>query len=476
LNFRRTDYFLWLHKPLNFSGIVDSCYNPAMTNPLFNRVEESAIPISELNRRARALLENSFSPLWVSGEISNLTQHASGHWYFSLKDEKAQVRCVMFRHRNQHLDFAPKAGMQVEARVLVSLYEPRGDFQLNVETLRPGGLGALYEAFAKLKARLEAEGLFDVARKRVLPAFPRQIGIITSPYAAALRDVLATLKRRMPTIPVVLYPTPVQGKGASLQIAQAIKTAGMRKECDVLILCRGGGSIEDLREFNEEVVARALVASPIPIICGVGHETDFTIADFAASQRAPTPTAAAELASPNRSELAQRLAAIANRLVHHAARTVETRMQHLDHLAKRLVHPGQRIQHQAGQLAHLRQRLQRAAQYGQGARAWKIQQLQDRIHRAQPNLTPLEQTRAHYATRLALVMSHHLVSAKQNIAGLAANLAHLNPQSTLERGYSIARDEQGRVVRDSGAIQVGSSVELTFAVGTAATKIISISS
>jgi exodeoxyribonuclease VII large subunit len=463
------------NKHQNFSAIVDSCYNPAMTNPLFNRVEEQAIPISELNRRARALLENSFSPLWVSGEISNLTQHTSGHWYFSLKDEKAQVRCVMFRHRNQYLDFAPKQGMQVEARVLVSLYEPRGDFQLNVESMRPGGLGVLYEAFAKLKTKLEAEGLFDAAHKRPLPSFPRQIGIITSPHAAALRDVLTTLKRRMPAIPVVLYPAPVQGKGASLQIVQAIKTAGKRQECDVLILCRGGGSIEDLWEFNEEIVARAIVESPIPIICGVGHETDFTIADFAASQRAPTPTAAAELASPNRIDLAQRLAAMANRLAQHAARTLETRMQHLDHLAKRLVHPGERIRHQGTQLEHLRQRLQRAAQYGQEMRGWKTQQLCDRLSNARPALAPLEQRRAHSATRLALVMGNRLASAKQEFSRLSASLSLLNPQSTLERGYSIARDEQGRIVRDSGTIKIGEGVELTFAVGTAQTKVTAVS-
>ena len=444
-----------------------------MTNPLFNRVEEQAIPISELNRRARALLENSFSPLWVSGEISNLTQHASGHWYFSLKDEKAQVRCVMFRHRNQYLDFAPKEGMQVEARVLVSLYEARGDFQLNVETMRPGGLGALYAAFAKLKAKLEAEGLFDPARKRELPAFPRQIGIITSPHAAALRDVLTTLKRRMPAIPVVLYPTPVQGKGASLQIVQAIKTAGTRNECDVLILCRGGGSIEDLWEFNEEIVARAMVESPLPIVCGVGHETDFTVADFAADRRAPTPTAAAELASPNRADLAQRLEAIAHRMARHITRTLETRMQHLDHLSKRLVHPGERIKHQRAQLEHLTQRLQRALQHGLETQGWKVKQLTDRLANAQPHLALFAQRRAHLATRLTLVMDNRLAFANQEIARLSASLSHLNPQSILERGYNIARDAHGRIVQNSSAIEVGSEVDLTFAVGTAKTKVVS---
>jgi len=462
-----------VQKHRNFSGIVDSCYNPAMVDPLFTRVEEQAITVSALNSRARALLENAFAPLWVSGEISNLTQHTSGHWYFSLKDEKAQVRCVMFRHRNQYLDFAPKAGMQVEARVLVSLYEPRGDFQLNVESLRPGGLGALYAAFAKLKAKLEAEGLFDAARKRALPVFPRQIGLITSPQAAALRDVLATLKRRMPSIPIVLYPTPVQGKGAHLQIVQAIKAAGGRKECDVLILCRGGGSIEDLWEFNEESVARAMAASPIPIVCGVGHETDFTIADFAADQRAPTPTAAAELASPNRADLLHRLETLANRTQHHITRTLETRMQHLDHLAKRLVHPGERLRHQRSQLAHLTQRLQRALGHGLESQNWKVKQLTGRLANAQPNLTPLEQRRAHFTTRLTLAMGNRLAFANHSIARLSANLSHLNPRSILERGYSIARDAQGRIVKDSGAIEVGSVLGLTFAAGAAKTKVVS---
>ena len=442
-----------------------------MTNPLFNRVSEAAIPISELNRRARALLENSFSPLWVSGEISNLTQHASGHWYFSLKDEKAQVRCVMFRHRNQYLDFAPKQGMQVEARVLVSLYEPRGDFQLNVENMRPGGLGALYEAFAQLKIKLEGEGVFDTARKHALPSFPQQIGLITSPHAAALRDVLSTLQRRMPSIPIVLYPTPVQGKGAHVQIVQAIQAANRRAECQILILCRGGGSIEDLWEFNEEAVARAIAASRIPIISGVGHETDFTIADFAADQRAATPTAAAELASPNRAELGQRLQALQQRLGYHLTRTLETRMQLLDHLAKRLTHPGQRLQHQNQQLTHLRQRLQRAARHRLDTQVWQLKQLNERLANAQPDLVPLAQRCAHFNTRLALVMKNRLAEAHQTQARLAAHLQHLNPQAILQRGFSITRDAQGNIVRDSSALALGSHVDLSFAVGSANAQI-----
>jgi exodeoxyribonuclease VII large subunit len=434
---------------------------------------DQAIPVSELNRRARALLENNFPPLWVSGEVSNLTKHSSGHWYFSLKDEKAQVRCVMFRHRNQYLDFQVKEGMQVEARVNVSLYEPRGDFQLNVESMRPGGLGALYEAFAKLKTKLEAEGLFAEERKKLLPMFPRQIGIITSPQAAALRDVLTTLKRRMPSVPVVLYPTPVQGRGACLNIARAIATAGKRKECDVLILCRGGGSIEDLWEFNEEIVARAIADSPIPIVSGVGHETDFTIADFVADVRAPTPTGAAELASPNRADLAHKVDVYADRLSRQMLRTIESHMQHLDHLAKRLVHPGERLRHQAAQIGQFKQRLMQAAERGMENRRWRLQQLRSELFSARPETTRLQQARAHLGTRLNLAMNQQLKQARQVVANLTTHLAHLNPQAVLERGYSIVRDETGQVVRNSGAVEVGSELGVTFAVGAVKTKVVS---
>ncbi|MEK9940272.1 MAG: exodeoxyribonuclease VII large subunit, partial [Methylotenera sp.] len=263
--------------------------------------------VSELNRLARSILEQSFPLFWVSGEISNLTRAASGHWYFSLKDSTAQVRCVMFKGRNSYIDFIPREGDKIEARCTVTLYEARGDFQLTVEFIQRAGLGALFEAFEKLKNKLGLEGLFDVANKKPIPAHPKQIGIVTSADAAALRDVLTTLKRRMPNIPVVIYPTPVQGKGAAELIANAIHTANQRAECDVLIICRGGGSIEDLWQFNEEIVARAIAQSNIPTISGVGHETDFTIADFVADMRAATPTAAAELAAPARDSLLQGL-------------------------------------------------------------------------------------------------------------------------------------------------------------------------
>ncbi|MCG9063437.1 exodeoxyribonuclease VII large subunit, partial [Laribacter hongkongensis] len=254
-------------------------------------IQNNIISVSELNRIARELLETAIPPVWISGEISNLTLAASGHAYFSLKDERAQIRAVMFRNRLSQLGFRPKEGLRVEVRGTVSLYEARGDYQINVSQMQEAGLGALYAAFEALKTRLAAEGLFDNQLKRPLPAHPKVIGIVTSLQAAALRDVLTTLRRRAPQIPVVLYPTQVQGDTAPAQIVAAIEAASRRQDADVLIVCRGGGSIEDLWAFNDEQVARAIRACRLPVISGVGHETDFTIADFAADVRAPTPTA-----------------------------------------------------------------------------------------------------------------------------------------------------------------------------------------
>jgi exodeoxyribonuclease VII large subunit len=261
---------------------------------------EVVVPVSALNRAIGTMLERSFPLVWVAGEVSNFTRAASGHWYFSIKDAQAQMRCVMFRGRAQYAEFTPREGDRIEVRALVTMYEPRGELQLNVEAVRRTGQGRLYEAFLKLKAQLEAEGLFAAERKRALPAHPRAIGIVTSLQAAALRDVLTTLSRRAPHIPVIVYPAPVQGVGVSAKLADMVDAANARREVDVLIVCRGGGSIEDLWAFNEEVLARAIAESAIPVVSGVGHETDFTIADFAADVRAPTPTGAAELVSPQR--------------------------------------------------------------------------------------------------------------------------------------------------------------------------------
>jgi exodeoxyribonuclease VII large subunit len=405
--------------------------------------------VSDLTRATKHLLESELPLLWVRGEISNFTRAASGHWYFSLKDEQAQVRCVMFRHKSQYLDWQPQNGMQVEVLGLATLYEARGDFQLTLEQMRPAGLGALYEAFERLKQKLESEGLFDAARKRALPSMPRQIGIVTSLQAAALRDVLATLAKRMPGMPVVLYPAPVQGEGAAQKIAQAIKLANERAECDVLIVCRGGGSIEDLWAFNEEMVARAIAASSIPVVSGVGHETDFTIADFVADERAPTPTAAAQLVAPDRTELLQRLRHAAQRLAHSGLRRFERAMQQLDFLQRRLVHPAQRIQQQAQHLG----------------------QLQQRLRMARPDLARLGMRQAELLRRLHSAMQRMLENHDVHLRSMQQHLSHLDPQQVLARGYSMVRDEQGIIVTDSTMLPLGERLDIAFAKGWARAEV-----
>ena len=380
------------------------------------------LTVSQLLRSVRDALERRFPLAWVGGELSNLSRAPSGHLYFSLKDAAAQVDCVMFRSRAAALDWQPRDGMGVEARALVTLYEPRGRFQLTVEALRPAGMGPLYERFLRLKERLGAEGLFDAALKRALPRYPRCIGVVTSRSAAALRDVLTTLARRNAALPVVVYPAPVQGPGAAAQLAAALARANARAECDVLLLVRGGGSIEDLWQFNEEALARALRASRIPVVVGVGHETDFTIADFAADQRAATPTAAAELASPSREELLKQLAECARCLSREIRRRVGYAAQAVDSCARRLVHPAQRL----------------------SARRERIGQLR---------------------ARLAFGVTHNLHAAQARLARAQAALGGLDPVSVLGRGYSITRNAAGAVLRDAAAARRGELIRTTLARG-----------
>jgi exodeoxyribonuclease VII large subunit len=384
--------------------------------------------VTELNRRVRTLLENQFEMLWVTGELSNVKPATSGHWYFCLKDEAASIDCVMYRSRAQFLDFRPENGLRVELRARVTLYEPRGSYQLAVDELRRAGRGALHEAFEKLKAKLAADGLFDPDRKRPLPAFPRAIGIVTSREAAALRDVLTVLRRRSPMTPVILYPAPVQGEGAGSQIARAIRIAGERQDADVLIVCRGGGSLEDLWAFNEEVVARAIDACPIPVVSGVGHETDFTIADFVADLRAPTPTAAAAVASPDREALCESLAALKRRMARDLRRQMETRAQRLDSLARRLLTPSQRIERQSRELAALARRMSIAARRG-------------------------------------------LADGTRHLASLRTALTHLDPTRVLARGYSIVRDPDGHVRRSSTGLAPGAELDVTFGEGGASVTV-----
>ncbi|MEW6690797.1 MAG: exodeoxyribonuclease VII large subunit [Pseudomonadota bacterium] len=387
------------------------------------------LSVSQLLKSARDLLERRFPLQWIAGEISGLRPAPSGHLYFVLKDAQAQVDCVMFRSRAASLDWEPKDGMQVEARALVTLYEPRGRFQLMVEAMRRAGLGPLYEKFLKLKDRLEREGLFDPVAKRPVPEHPKRIGVVTSLAAAALRDVLTTLARRNPAIPVIVYPAPVQGEGAAARLAQALATASARAECDVLLLVRGGGSIEDLWQFNEEAVARAIRASKIPVVVGVGHETDFTIADFAADRRAPTPTAAAELVSPSREALLGRLADLAVRVSREATRKMEYAMQTVDALAKRLVHPAERLRNSWRDLQHLAVRLSAAV-------ARRLEQFLGRVKEAR--------------------------------AGLSA----FDHPALLARGYSVTRNAKGEILRDAARIADGEIIGTELAKGRVESKVL----
>lgn len=386
------------------------------------------LSVSELNRLVGEVLTQTFPLMWISGEISNFTRAASGHWYFSLKDANAQVRCVMFKGRNNYVDFDLREGDHVEARANISFYEPRGDFQLNVEFIRKAGLGALFEAFEKLKSKLALEGLFDAASKRAIPRFPHAIGIVTSPNAAALRDVLTTLKRRNPNIRVIIYPTPVQGKGVAESIAKAIRTASARNEVDTLIICRGGGSIEDLWQFNEEIVARAVAECAIPTISGIGHETDFSICDFVADARAATPTAAAELASVDLQALQAYITQLWHRLERRMNTGLQANSQKLDFLARRLISPQQRITLQKTQIDALGRRMD---------------------------------------TGLQSILKTH----QQYLLNLQNSLNQLNPQNVLARGYALARLPDGTIIRDSQQTRIGELIEITLHRGSLTTNI-----
>lgn len=425
------------------------------------------LAVSALNQAVARLLERSFPLIWVGGEISNFTRAASGHWYFTLKDSAAQVRAVMFKGRAQLAGFTPREGDKVEVRTLVTLYAPRGDYQLNVEAIRRAGVGNLYEAFLQLKAKLEAEGLFAPERKRAIPAFARCIGIVTSLQAAALRDVLTTLQRRAPHIRVIIYPTPVQGEGAALKIAQAIATAAARAECDVLLVCRGGGSIEDLWSFNDETVARTIAASPMPVISGVGHETDFTIADFAADLRAPTPTAAAEMAAVARSDWLAALEGSGGALRSALNRKLTEAAQTLDWLARRLPSPAATITHQRLKLHAMQARLGHATRIPLTKMSFALHQLNSRLNARLPDTRHARSLLDQHARRIAIHLERHTTRERQSLNALAAQLELLNPQRTLERGYAIVTDHKGKILRDPAELKPRTDVTLRLAAGSA---------
>ena len=396
-----------------------------------SEISREILSVGDLNRAIAASLEDRFDTVWVSGEISNFKAYDSGHWYFSLKDEEGQIRCVMFRGRNGQVGFMPQSGDLVEVSASLGMYVPRGDIQLTIQTLRRAGMGGLYEAFLKLKAKLTKEGLFDEDRKRDIPTHPRSIGIITSPQAAALKDVLSTLARRAPHIPIVIYPTLVQGPDAPAGIIAALKAAEKEHAVDVILLVRGGGSIEDLWAFNDEQLAYAIASSPIPVVSGVGHETDFTIADFASDLRAPTPTGAAELAAPRRDQMLQELDAIMQALLQRINQRVEREAQTLDQLALRLSHALPNPDRMREQIASWQQRLNQA---------WAVR------------MDNWKRNQVHYQSQLEM----------------------LNPQRTLERGYSVIlsrEDNQLRAVRGPGELSTETVFQIQMADGEAEVRL-----
>ncbi|QWD74537.1 exodeoxyribonuclease VII large subunit [Polynucleobacter sp. TSB-Sco08W16] len=391
-----------------------------------SEISREILSVGDLNRAIAQSLEDRFDTVWVSGEISNFKAYESGHWYFSLKDEEGQIRCVMFRGRNGQVGFMPQSGDLVEVSASLGMYVPRGDIQLTIQTLRRAGMGGLYEAFLKLKAKLAKEGLFDEDRKRAIPTHPRSIGIITSPQAAALKDVLSTLARRAPHIPIVIYPTLVQGPDAPAGIIAALKAAAKEQAVDVILLVRGGGSIEDLWAFNDEQLAYAIASSLIPVVSGVGHETDFTIADFVSDLRAPTPTGAAELAAPRRDQMLQELDAIMQALLQRINQRVEREAQTLDQLALRLSH-------------------------------------------ALPNPDRMREQIASWQQRLNQAWSVRMENWKRNQTHYQSQLEMLNPQRTLERGYAAVLNvnEGFHAARKPGDLHPQVEYEIRLAEGAA---------
>lgn len=423
--------------------------------------------VSRLNREVRTILETAFPLLWIEAELSNFARPASGHWYFSLKDEAAQVKCAMFKNRNQLVKVLPANGKQVLVRARIGLYEPRGDYQLIIEHMEEAGDGALRRQFDLLKNKLADEGLFDSAHKILIPDTATRVGIITSPSGAAVHDVLTTLKRRFPMQSTIVYPTPVQGKGACNKIAEAINKANMRNEVDVLILTRGGGSLEDLWEFNEEIVARAIFNSKIPIVSAVGHEVDFTISDFVADQRAATPTAAAELISPDRLQQLQKIQSIESRFAYLTQQNIQQKQQKVDWLSKRLRHPKEQLQILKLKLNELSKRNIDAMQHSMSDSRSHIKLINAKIQQHSP---------AQRVQRLGLEFSNinrrfqnttnKLISIrKEKLQQLVHTLDAVSPLHTLKRGYAIIKNSDNNIVRNVSEVKKNQVIRTDLAKG-----------
>ena len=439
-----------------------------LTSDIFiSSTDRDVLSVSQLNRKAKQLLETHLPLLWVEGELSNVSQPSSGHWYFTLKDEQAQVRCAMFRNRNVLVRFAPRQGQQVLIRARVSLYEGRGDYQLIVEHMEEAGFGALQRAFEALKLKLANEGLFDNAYKQPLPSLPKHIAVITSPTGAAIRDVISVLNRRFPAIPVTVIPVAVQGKEAAPQIVRAIELANRAGLFDVVILARGGGSLEDLWPFNEESVARAIHASELPIVSAVGHEVDFTIADFVADLRAPTPSAAAELLVPDSEDWLETFAGYEILLQEAIERKLQSFKQRLEWLRTRLRHPGERLQQQAQRLDGLELRLVRAVDHQLLRCHTRLNTLVLRQKPLQPRLriNQLSQQVSQHHAALVKDMQRHLRAQQQRLAEAARLLQTVSPLNTLQRGYAIVTDSDQKIITTSSQVAQGDSINTRLAEG-----------
>ena len=434
--------------------------------------------VSRLNQTVRLLLEQEMGQVWISGEISNFSQPSSGHWYFTLKDDNAQVRCAMFRNSNRRVTFRPQHGQQVLVRANITLYEPRGDYQIIADSMQPAGEGLLQQKYEQLKEKLSAEGLFDPQFKQPLPSPASCIGVVTSRTGAALHDILQVLKRRDPALPVVIYPTAVQGDDAPAQIVRAIELANLREECDVLIVGRGGGSLEDLWSFNDERVARAIFASRIPVVSAVGHETDVTIADFVADLRAPTPSAAAEMVSRNQLELLRQVQSARQRLEMAMDYYLANRSRRFSQLQHRLQqqHPELRLARQQAVLDKLRQRMNTAldAQLRRAAR--RQQQLtqrlnqrspQQRIYQASARIQQLEY-------RLTQSVRARLSDARERFGNAATHLEAVSPLSTLARGYSVSTTAEGKLVKQAKQLKSGDRLTTRLSDGVVESEVVNI--
>ena len=439
-----------------------------MSDNLFN---PPPLAVSQLNALARQLLEQNLANLWVSGEISNLTRASIGHYYFSLKDNKAQVRCALFKSHADRLTTPLREGDQVELTGKITLYEARGEFQISVNQLRLAGMGYLFEAYERLKAQLASEGVFDAERKQALPLHPQTIGIVTSTATAALRDIVSTLKRRMSSLKVIVYPTAVQGKGSEFQIAKAIHTANKRNEVDVLLVCRGGGSIEDLWAFNEEVVVRAIAACSIPVVSGVGHETDVTLSDFVADVRAPTPTGAAELVSPDVRVLRQRIHSLQAASALTLQRRYQDLSQRIDWYSRQLKHPSEQIKAQGQQILQKQQQIRYGFQNYMRAQQQNLLWQHAQLHASSPNIKHLQ----HNLSQTQKVLHNSWLGLKQQqeqrLHKQIALLEALSPQHVLQRGFSVVKNHRGQVVSSASEVRFGQHINIIFHDSEAAAQI-----